>query len=271
MNNLLTLYLFCLLCIFSLSACSPLADKKEQHSLSVSIWNEGKPLACNGFFDGQQHFWDIQQLAFFVSNLSLKSAQQSYPLTLLTSDWQTSDIALIRPHLQDCDSTVVDPKPVADKYNSGLQFVSQISLADADTLAFELSVPFEVNHQNPLVQPSPLNQPSMFWSWRSGHKFLRMDFQSNQGRWAFHLGSVGCESASSVRSPVAPCKQANRLAFNLPKQKKQQSSQLVLHIDRLLEGLAIEPSASCLFHGSKQDSCDKLLSNLQSNQIFEWY
>jgi uncharacterized repeat protein (TIGR04052 family) len=272
MNIKLTFYLLSLLVLFIfLSACSPVAEKERQHSLSVSVWYKGKPLACNGFNAEKQNFLNIQQLAFFVSKLSLKRAQQSYALNLVPSDWQTSDIALIRPYLQDCDSAISAREPSSDEYNPVLLFSSQISLLDADTLAFELSVPFALNHQNPLVQPSPLNLPSMFWSWRSGHKFFRMDLQSTQGNWAFHLGSVGCEAASSVRAPGVPCKQPNRLAFNLSKNKAQQGSQLILHLDRLLEGIALRPSAACLFHGLSEDTCDRLLSNMQENHIFEWY
>ena len=269
MNIRLTFYLLCYLLLL-LGACSPVAEKKPQHSLNLSVWYAGKPLRCNGFDDPQQHVWAIQQLAFFVSNLSLKNAQQSESISLLPSDWQTSDIALIRPFLQDCDSAIAGRAPLTDEYNSSVLFVSQISLSEADTLTFDLAVPFTLNHQNPLVQPSPLNLPGMFWSWRRGHKFLRMDLQSTQGSWAFHLGSVGCEAVSSLRSPSSPCKQPNRLVFRLLKKKNQQGKQLILHLDRLLEGITINPSASCLFHGSSAESCDRLLSNMQSNHIFEW-
>lgn len=274
MNIRLTFYLCCCLLLF-LNACSPVTKIKPQHSLNVSVWYAGKPLSCNGF-DGQQDFWLIQQLAFFVSNVRLINAKQAYSVRLLPSDWQTVDLALIRPFVQDCDSAIRAQAPIPDEYNASVLFNSQISPSDADFLTFELSVPFALNHQNPLIQPSPLNQPSMFWSWQRGHKFLRMDLQSTQGSWAFHLGSVGCEAASSIRAPDLPCKQANRLAFNLPKMKEQQGknqqgSQLILHLDRLLEGIPLKPSASCLFHGSAADSCNKLLSNMQSKHIFEWY
>jgi uncharacterized repeat protein (TIGR04052 family) len=282
MNMCFTFYLFCS-CLLFLSACSPVSDKKQPQTLKVSIWSQGQPLACKGFYDRQGHFWDIQQLALFVSNLSLKQGQQSYALSLLPSDWQSSDIALIRPYLPECDSIVPAHQGASEQYNSSLGFVSQISLADADSLSFELSVPFALNHQNPLTQPSPLNLSSMFWSWRSGHKFFRMDLQSTQGSWAFHLGSVGCEAASSVRGPSTPCKQPNRLVFDLPltfdlqkdksdkNEQKPQGRELVLHLDLLLEDIEIESTSSCLFHGSAADSCAKLLSNMQSNQIFEWY
>ena len=38
-----------------------------------------------------------------------------------------------------------------------------------------VGVPFELNHANPLAAAAPLDRGEMFWSWQSGHKFLRAD------------------------------------------------------------------------------------------------
>jgi hypothetical protein len=107
----------------------------------------------------------------------------------------------------------------------------------------------------------------MFWSWRSGHKFFRLDLQGETTNWVFHLGSVGCESASTMRSPQQECIQPNRIYFRLPKQ--QNGTKLIMHLDRLLIGTELENNQSCLFHG-EQDSCITLLQNLSNQGVFEW-
>jgi uncharacterized repeat protein (TIGR04052 family) len=61
-------------------------------------------------------------------------------------------------------------------------------------VSFKLGVPFELNHGDASVAPSPLNLSAMFWSWNGGYKFLRVDSIPAGGDMAFnlHLGSTGC-------------------------------------------------------------------------------
>ena len=84
--------------------------------------------------------------------------------------------------------------------------------AHYQALEFDLGVPFERNHANPLTAPPPLNAASMFWTWQTGYKFLRLDLGTD---WSFHLGSTGCVSESAVRPPEA-CRQPNRATIRLP-------------------------------------------------------
>lgn len=78
-----------------------------------------------------------------------------------------------------------------------------------------IGVPFELNHSNPLAAAAPLDRGEMFWTWQSGHKFLRADFAIAGHEWAFHLGSTGCSSASALRPPAQPCAQPNEMRIEL--------------------------------------------------------
>jgi uncharacterized repeat protein (TIGR04052 family) len=78
-----------------------------------------------------------------------------------------------------------------------------------------IGVPFELNHTNPLAAAAPLGRGEMFWSWQSGHKFLRADLADAGHEWAFHLGSTGCSSASALRPPAQPCAQPNEMRLEL--------------------------------------------------------
>ena len=62
-----------------------------------------------------------------------------------------------------------------------------------ERIEFMLGVPFDRNHGNPLHAAPPLDGPAMFWSWQSGHKFVRLDLADV---WSLHLGSTGCVSRS---------------------------------------------------------------------------
>jgi uncharacterized repeat protein (TIGR04052 family) len=78
-----------------------------------------------------------------------------------------------------------------------------------------VGVPFALNHANPLTAAPPLDRGEMFWSWQSGHKFLRADLSVADHEWAFHVGSTGCSSASALRPPAQPCAQPNEMHVEL--------------------------------------------------------
>lgn len=256
-----------------MSSCSRLNDAE---SINIEIWHGGNPLDCNAF-ESRQKVWSIQQLAFFISNVKLSSETTFYEPELDSTPWQTDNVVLIKPNLDDCatkseaESITEQNDPAASealKTNDHLQFLLPINLDSSEQLSFTLAVPFELNHKNPLLQPSPLNLPSMFWSWRSGHKFFRLDLQGPDKSWVFHLGSVGCTAASAMRSPQSECVQPNRVDFHLD--KKHNGATLIMHLDRLIANTSMQNDDSCLFQ-SGQESCKMLMSNLKTQDVFEWH
>jgi uncharacterized repeat protein (TIGR04052 family) len=148
-----------------------------------------------------------------------------------------------------------------------LELAEPLLVTEHSELTFELGVPFALNHLNPLSQPSPLNLPAMFWSWRAGYKFLRLDLFNPNESWVFHLGSTGCVADSVMRSPKMACAEPNRLQFSLKPQDK--GTKLRVHLDRLLAGVSLEARQSCLLQ-PEQQSCQILLNNLANGQVFEW-
>ncbi|WP_299073248.1 MbnP family copper-binding protein [uncultured Paraglaciecola sp.] len=239
-------------------------------NIEVEIWRDGKILTCSTF-ETQQQPWSIQQLAFFVSNLRLINDKNTQTAILGSSPWQAENVVLIKPYLPDCATNSAADVGIAAETltsNHNLQFLAPVDLDHYQQLSFTLAVPFELNHENPLQQPSPLNLPSMFWSWRAGHKFFRLDMQGPSNNWAFHLGSVGCTAASTMRTPENECVQPNRVSFKLP--KKADGTKLVLHLDRLIANTPMQSDDSCLFHQGQQ-SCATLMSNLQNHDVFEWH
>ena len=268
----LAFVLFC--CFIQLnSGCSKSSDGK---GIEVEIWHNGSPLDCNAL-ESHQQVWSIRQLAFFVSDVKLSGENIEHQPQLSSTPWQTDDVVLIQPDLADCAAKSESEDKTAEnvhgaleelKTNNYLHFLAPVDLDSLELFSFTLAVPFELNHQNPLLQPSPLNLPSMFWSWRSGHKFFRLDMQGPDKNWVFHLGSVGCTAASTMRSPQGECVQPNRVRFQL--HKKRDGTKLVMHLDRLIANTSMQNNDSCLFH-SGQDSCNILMSNLKTEDVFEWH
>jgi uncharacterized repeat protein (TIGR04052 family) len=255
------------------SSCSRSSDGK---GIEVEIWHNGSPLDCNAF-ESHLQVWSIQQFAFFISNVKLHDGTTEHVPQLSSTPWQTDDVVLIQPYFADCGANSEDEDKSAQhkvaalkelKNNNYVQFSMPVDLDLSEQLSFTLAVPFALNHQNPLLQPSPLNLPSMFWSWRSGHKFFRLDMQTPDKSWVFHLGSVGCTAASTMRSPQEECVQPNRVDFHLD--KKHDGAKLVMHIDRLIANTSMQNNDSCLFHAG-QESCAILMSNLKTQNVFEWH
>ena len=44
---------------------------------------------------------------------------------------------------------------------------------------FVVGVPFDLNHGDPTIVPSPLNFTAMFWAWQSGYKFIKIDMATS--------------------------------------------------------------------------------------------
>ena len=64
---------------------------------------------------------------------------------------------------------------------------------DYTALEFKLGVPPEANHLDAELAAPPLGNSSMWWTWQTGYKFLKLDVRSDQlDAYYFHLGAVGC-------------------------------------------------------------------------------
>lgn len=227
-----------------ISGCT---EQSVNSQIQIKLWYHGAPFDCRAIhIQGQK--WQLDSLAFYLSEMQLVTAERQHAASFYADE---PSLQLIRFDTEDCQGQVT--------------LRSAIGLNAAQQIQFTLAVPFELNHKNPVTQPMPLNFPDMFWTWRNGYKFLRIDMHSDEDNWAYHLGSVGCTSASPVRAPESQCVQPNRVSFELPVPESE-SIALVLHLDRLLTG--IEPGASqrCVMHGDSEPACEVLFDNLQKGE-----
>lgn len=206
--------------------------------VSVKLFYQGEEVNCSDSVNISGVHWEISKFAFYLSAPETSEPQRAEDVVLF--DWS-----------RDCGNPLVLSPPIQESLASGIQ----------------VGVPFSINHLNPLVQSHPLNVSNMFWSWQSGHKFLRLDMKSEQSSWAYHLGSVGCSSASAVRSPENACKYPNTVSLS----ENQGQSELQFHLDKLFEGIALKAENRCVMHGANETSCDVLYNNLQRGSVFQWY
>ena len=190
-------------------------------------------------------------LRFYVSGLhATDSSGARVPIDLDAAEpWQDGRTALISLP-SDCAGTAGQA--------SNATVTARLPPGDYRYLEFDLGVPFARNHANPLQAQPPLHVPSMFWTWQTGYKFVRLDLDA---RWSFHLGSTGCTSASAARPPTEPCRQPNVARVRLPMPGGPRGY-IAIDLDALLEGVDVSRHPSCSGRYAERPACGRLLSAL---------
>lgn len=167
---------------------------------------------------------------FFVSDVSLlRNDGTSVPVTLdQDGTWQYRNLALL--DFEDGTGPCRNGNAAVNTEIRG-----SIPKGDYVGVRFTLGVPFDLNHGDPTLAPSPLNITSMFWVWKAGYRFLKIEMASSgqpdkrlqyaAGNGAVekersvgfpvHIGSAGCASASLTTPPTTACKFPNRATVTL--------------------------------------------------------
>jgi uncharacterized repeat protein (TIGR04052 family) len=235
--------------------------KTVGQKISVQLlWHE-KKLDCQSTFstEGTDKTWFIEQFQFFLSNIETTSDNSNWQrLKLVKSPFQNAGTALLGTNCRERKQ-----QSTAEEFgNWSLAFDNDINLSEVKALRFTLGVPFTANHLNPISQESPLNLPSMFWVWQTGHKFMRTEFSSLDEQWLFHLGSTGCKAPSVMRKPKSPCLYPNTVNFEIPIVKGE-SKLLTLNFNlaQLLKNVELTETSSCQSE-RESASCQQLFNNL---------
>ena len=173
---------------------------------------------------------EVSDYRLYVSRIRLLDASGAeVPVTLRDNGpWQHDDIALL-----DFENASGACANGTEDTNSVVKLLAPAG--EYTGVAFDVGVPFDSNHQDPTLAASPLNLTSLFWNWRGGYRFMRVDLQpvgasmhmkktkamtgshgamQSKG-WALHLGSTGCEATSPTNAP-ARCASPNRISVVFP-------------------------------------------------------
>jgi uncharacterized repeat protein (TIGR04052 family) len=125
-------------------------------------------------------------------------------------------------------------------------------------VSFTIGVPFARNHGDLTAQAPPLSVTRMFWSWNSGHKFIRLDGRTATGRnWVLHLGSTGCTPSDAVNRPPTSCTERNTVpvefaAFDLARDTIV-ADVAALYRDSNLEANQPQTAAGCMSGPTDRD------------------
>ncbi|MGG6265914.1 MbnP family copper-binding protein [Leptolyngbya sp. AN03gr2] len=182
-------------------------DQPFQCTSTYSLGTAATPVAPSDF-------------RFYISEVALIDAQgKAVPVTLTQDNrWQHQNVALVDFENKTgmCTNGTVETND---------RIVGTVPTGNYKGIRFTLGVPFNLNHEDATIAPSPLNLTSLWWNWRGGYKFARIDFvppmsamkhdapsqpahggthsPGKQARESFiiHLGSTGCNANNNRQKP----------------------------------------------------------------------
>lgn len=209
------------------------AAQAQTQPVTISFAGEfgGKPFACSGKVDGiglTKASVTASDFRLYVSNAALiRTDGTVVPLTLeQDGKWQHRDVALIdfESGAGNCVNGTPETRDI---------LVGTVPTGQYKGLKLTIGVPFDLNHNDPTLAPSPLNLTSMFWTWQGGYKFIKIDMatggapvtmpdkadahaapqasaKQDATGFSLHLGSTMCQSPSRTTAPSS-CANSNRI------------------------------------------------------------
>lgn len=191
-------------------------DGERSVTLHFEATVGGEAFSCGSRYEGigvTRSSITVGDLRFYVSAVRLiRDDGADVPVSLIADDlWQQDDVALL--DFEDGTASCANGTP-----ETRLVVEGRAPAARYTGVRFTVGVPFEKNHREPTLQPSPLNLTRMFWNWNAGYKFLRIDLKTTgqpQG-WVIHLGSTGCTPGGGPTIVPVSCASPNDVIVALP-------------------------------------------------------
>lgn len=247
---------------FAVSACGGESD----FTIDFAARAGSEEVSCGASFPGLGTGGAVRLRDFrlYVSNVRLVDADGAeVPLTLEDDGvWQQGGVALL--DFEDGSAECGDSGTAETR----TQIVGTAEIGEARGLRFTVGVPFAQNHFDSATAPSPLNLSTMFWNWRGGYKFMRIDLrdESNQNNFNIHLGATACMAATPVEAPAAPCGRPNRVEVSLD-DFDPAAGTVILDLAGLLSGVDTSTNTNmtppgCMSAPSDPNDCTPVFGNL---------
>lgn len=225
------------------------SDETEQGPLDIEIHFAamvgGDPFKCGETYSDQgtkQTDVAFTDLRFYVYDVSLiDNNGDLIPLSLEQDEvWQQGQVALL------------DFEDGCENGNAALNASvrGQVPGGRYKGVVFSVGLPPDLNSPETALEGrgSPLNISAMFWSWRSGYKYLRLD--TDLPSFRVHLGANACDDDFS-------CDEPNIATFSF-EGFDYQSDQISLDLQELLSDSDLTQNAEgtapgCMGQGDDPD------------------
>ena len=159
----------------ALMSFSASSGAEELQDISLQFVGEfgGLPFDCDAQYENvgiSKATVGVSDFRLYVSRIRLLDANGAETAVSLLDHgpWQHDGIALL-----DFEDGSGNCSNGTSQINGEIR--AQVPAGDYSGVAFDIGVPFESNHQDPTLAASPLNLTALFWNWRGGYRFLRVD------------------------------------------------------------------------------------------------
>lgn len=133
------------------------------------------PFQCDGVYrlGTMNNAIAVTDFRLYVSDAQLIRADGERVPIQLEQDgiWQFQNVALL--DFEDQTGSCTNGTSAMRTHISGT-----VPSGDYSGIEFTLGVPFDLNHNDVTLAPSPLNLTSMWWNWQGGYKFVRIDLEN---------------------------------------------------------------------------------------------
>lgn len=251
--------------VLALALPASLCGNRKQYTLRFAAQVGSEPLRCDASYPGiGLSGTELQLLDFkaYVRDIALVRANgEKYGLTLLEDGpWQHEGIALL--DFEDGTGTCNTASP-----ETRTEVVGRAAGHD-DYVGVQLTlgVPEELNHLHLDRAEPPLDQPGMWWSWKAGYRFLRLDVRTrSNAAWSFHLGADGCQGTPAEGFQCAATHEATVLVSDFD----PETGRIVFDLAALFAqtdldapaGHVTEPAVGCMSEVTDPD-CPPLLRHV---------
>ncbi|NVJ08362.1 metallo-mystery pair system four-Cys motif protein [Myxococcus sp. AM001] len=246
--------------------------EEEEARMEVAIPFEARvgsePFACGRTYTGvgtTGTTYEPLDFRVFIHDVRLVTAAGAEVPLELTQDerWQHEGTALL-------DFADKSGQCTQGTAATNLRITGTAPQDDYTGLRFKLGVPASLNHLDVSTAPSPLNDTSLYWSWRSGYLFARIEGQTTglpEGHF-MHLGSTDCAPPPEGQTNgTAGCTYGNRPEVVL-NSLNLETGKVVLDLAALFDGANLDANAAvpntavgCMSQQSDPD-CAEIFTHL---------
>lgn len=193
--------------------CGDSSDEPQAFTLEFTPLVGDAPFECSAAYEdigtSKTTIRPLDFRMYIHRVMLLRAGGEEVPLELeQDAKWQREDIALL--DFEDGTGTCATGSPDTRYVVAG----TAPGHDDYVSVRFVLGIPPEKNHLDAATAPAPFNIPGMWWSWKGGYKFVRLDVQSTMNpSYYLHLGESACEGTPGKGFA---CAQANQAVITLP-------------------------------------------------------
>jgi uncharacterized repeat protein (TIGR04052 family) len=193
-------------------ACSSTESTSTDVSIDVSAVVGNRAFACNASYENvgvsKTTFKPLDFRMYVTDVVLVRADGTEVPVQLNASPWQRGKFALL--DFEDGTGTCVGG---TKETNTALK--GTVPAGTYTGVAFTIGIPESENHLDAATAPAPLNAPGMWWSWKGGYKYMRIDVETAKNKaYYLHLGASACDGDLAKGFT---CAAGNRPRVLLPK------------------------------------------------------